>query len=164
MSDHGAAAYDVLRFVRPLHVQAARAVTSSLQGATLTMGTRALLERLDDRGPQTVPQVAAWLDVTRQAVQRVVDDARSRGFVELRDNPSHRRSHHVALTASGRAAFRRLHADELRTLADVAAGIDVADLRTCAAVLERLTRALAADPAGDGGPGGGGGRPRRSPR
>ena len=143
MNAQGRAAYAVLRNVRPLHLQAARAVTAALQGEPMTMAIRALIERLDDQGPQTVPQIAAWLDVARQAVQRVVDDARALGYVEVRDNPVHRRSHLIALTARGRDAFQRLHADEVDTLAEVAADIDRADLLTCAAVLEHLTTALA---------------------
>jgi len=142
VSDHGQAAYDVLRHVRPLHLQAARAVTEALRDEPLTMAVRALLERLDEQGPQTVPQIAAWLDVTRQAVQRVVDDARLLGYVEVRANPVHRRSHLIDLTSSGRDAFQHLHADEIATLANVAAGIDCDDLRTCAHVLERLTDAI----------------------
>jgi DNA-binding MarR family transcriptional regulator len=132
----------VLRRVRPLHLQSARAVTAALRGEPVTMAIRALLERLDETGPQTVPQIAAWLDVARQAVQRVVDDARDLGYVEVRTNPAHRRSHLVVLTPIGRETFRRLHADELTTLAGVAADIDRADLLTCAAVLHQLTDAL----------------------
>ena len=143
MSDQGSAAYEVLRHVRPLHLQAARAVTATLRGQRITMGIRAVLERLEDRGPQTVPQVAAWLDVSRQAVQRVVNEARTLGYVDVRDNPTHRRSHLIVLTASGRDEFRRLHAEEVRTLAVITADIDRADLLACAAVLERLTSALA---------------------
>ncbi len=144
LSDHGRAAYAVLRQVRPLHLQAARAVTTTLQGEPITMGIRAVLERLDDQGPQTVPQLATWLDVTRQAVQRVVDDAHALGHVEVRANPAHRRSHLIALTPRGRDAFHRLHADELATLEMVAAEIDRTDLLTCAKVLEHLVDALAA--------------------
>jgi DNA-binding MarR family transcriptional regulator len=152
MSEHGRAAYSVLRNVRPLHRQAARAVTATLRGQPFTMATRALVERLEDVGPRTVPQLAEWLDVSRQAVQRVVDDARAHGYVEVRDNPAHRRSHLVALTSKGHDAFHRLHADEVATLARVAADIDRDDLLTCAAVLERLTDALARRD-GRGGPG-----------
>lgn len=148
MSTRGEAAYAVLSHVRPLHLQAARAVTRRLQGQGITMAVRALLERLEDQGPQTVPQVAEWLDVSRQAVQRVVDDARRLGHVELRDNPAHRRSRLVALTGEGRRAYTALHAEELRTLGALAAGIEPDDLRTCAAVLERLAAALAAAPHG----------------
>jgi DNA-binding MarR family transcriptional regulator len=108
------------------------------------MGIRAVLERLDDQGPQTVPQIAAWLDVSRQAVQRVVDDAHALGYVDVRVNPTHRRSHLIALTPGGRDAFQRLHADELATLEMVAAEIDRTDLLTCARVLEHLVDALAA--------------------
>lgn len=148
MNDHGQAAYDVLRHVGPLHLQAARAVAEALVDEPLTMAIRALLERLDDRGPQTVPQIAAWLGVTRQAVQRVVDDARLLGYVEVQANPAHRRSHLVAATPSGLEAFRRLHADEIAALAGVAEGIDRDDLRTCAEVLQRLTDAIAGRVAG----------------
>ena len=144
LNDQGRAAYAVLRQVRPLTMQAARAVTNTLQGEPITMGIRAVLERLDDQGPQTVPQIAAWLDVSRQAVQRVVDDAHALGHVEVRDNPAHRRSHLIALTPRGRDAFQRLHADELATLETVAAEIDQTDLLTCARVLEHLVDALAA--------------------
>ena len=143
MTEHGEAAYAVLRHVRPLHLQAARAVTEALRDEPLTMAIRALLERLLDRGPQTVPQVAAWLDVSRQAVQRVVDDARLLGYVEVRANPTHRRSHLVDVTSTGRDAFRRLHAGEITTLTEVAAGIDRDELLVCADVLERLADAIA---------------------
>jgi DNA-binding MarR family transcriptional regulator len=151
VTDHGQAAYDVLRHVRPLHLQSARAVTTALQGEPVTMAIRALLERLVDTGPQTVPQIAAWLDVSRQAVQRVVDDAHTLGYVEVRENPAHRRSHLVDVTARGRSAFRRLHAGELATLAEVAAGIDRADLLTCAAVLQQLTDGIAERSRSGGG-------------
>ena len=143
MSDQGRAAYEVLRHVRPLHLQAARAVSATLRGQRMTMGIRAVLERLADQGPQTVPQIAAWLDVSRQAVQRVVDDARALGYVDVRENPTHRRSHLIVLTDRGRDEFPRLHAQETRTLGEIAADIDPADLLTCAAVPERLTSALA---------------------
>lgn len=114
-----------------------------LSGEPFTMAVRALVERLDEQGPQTVPQLTAWLDVTRQAVQRVADDARALGYVEVRDNPVHRRSHLITLTAQGQDALRRRHEDELAALATVAAGIDRADLLTCAAVLTRFTEDLA---------------------
>lgn len=143
MRARGEAAYAVLSHVRPLHLLAARAVTRRLEGQRITMAIRALLERLEERGPQTVPQVAEWLDVSRQAVQRVVDDAVRLGYVELRDNPAHRRSWLVALTGEGRRTFGALHAEELRTLGALTAGIEPDDLRTCADVLERMTAALA---------------------
>jgi DNA-binding MarR family transcriptional regulator len=71
-----------------------------------------------------------------------VDDALGLGYIEVRPNPLHRRSHLVALTAQGADAFRRLHTGELVALGDAATGISRADLLTCATVLERLTEAL----------------------
>jgi DNA-binding MarR family transcriptional regulator len=79
-----------------------------------------------------------------------VDDARTLGYVDVRDNPTHRRSYLIILTARGHDEFRRVHAEEIRILAVIAADIDRADLLTCAAVLERLTSALAGRNAGTG--------------
>lgn len=138
----GHAAYDVFRWVRPLHRAAEHVVATSLEGTPVGLGGRALLERLDDVGPQTVPQLAAWLGVSRQAVQKVVDDAIARGILATRPNPRHRRSHLVEATTDGAALFRDLHERELDDLTTLTRGIPEEDLRTAARVLEQLTTAL----------------------
>ena len=58
--------------------------------------------------PQTVPQIARVLGVTRQNVQRIADLLVAEGAAEYRDNPDHRASPHLVLTKSGRAAFEQL--------------------------------------------------------
>ena len=58
--------------------------------------------------PQTVPQIARVLGVTRQNVQRIADLLVAEGAAEYRDNPDHRVSPHLVLTRSGRAAFEQL--------------------------------------------------------
>ncbi len=50
--------------------------------------------------PLGVAQIARRLGLTRQAVQRVVDDLERLGFVEFADNPDHKRSKLVVLTAT----------------------------------------------------------------
>src|ERR1700689_1994380 len=58
--------------------------------------------------PQTVPQIARVLGVTRQNVQRIADLLVAEGAAEYRDNPDHRASPHLILTKSGRATLERI--------------------------------------------------------
>ena len=58
--------------------------------------------------PQTVPQIARVLGVTRQNVQRIADLLVAEGSAQYRDNPDHRASPHLILTRRGRAAFDQL--------------------------------------------------------
>src|SRR5271170_4300210 len=55
--------------------------------------------------PQTVPQIARVLGVTRQNVQRIGDLLVAEGAAQYRDNPDHRASPHLILTKSGRIAL-----------------------------------------------------------
>src|ERR1700685_2179035 len=58
--------------------------------------------------PQTVPQIARVLGVTRQNVQRIADLLVAEGAAQYRDNPDHRASPHLILTKSGRIALERI--------------------------------------------------------
>src|SRR6202020_1283411 len=58
--------------------------------------------------PQTVPQIARVLGVTRQNVQRIADLLVAEGAAEYRDNPDHRASPHLILTNGGRTALERI--------------------------------------------------------
>lgn len=138
----GAQLYDVLRRIRPVHELSARAVTEALVERDVSMPMRAVLERLHDAGPQTVPAVARWLHVSRQGVQALVDRAKALGYVETRPNPTHRRSHLVALTARGESVFTAIHAGELATLDQLADGLDPGDVDACVRVLDHLVREL----------------------
>jgi DNA-binding MarR family transcriptional regulator len=101
---------------------------------------RAVLEVLVDGGASTVPAVADRLDLTRQAVQRHVNDLLALGLVETTPNPAHRRSVLVAPTTPGAASFARLRTDELRHLGDMLADCTDAEIATAAKVLAALDR------------------------
>lgn len=135
--------YDVLRRIRPVHELSARAVADVLTGSDITVPMRAVLERLHDGGPQTVPAIAQTLLVTRQGVQGLVDEARRLGYVESRPNPRHRRSHLIALTERGRSSYERIHSQELTTLDRIGAELDPRDVRACVRVLDHLVGGLA---------------------
>jgi DNA-binding MarR family transcriptional regulator len=134
--------YQVVRYVRPLHLLAARAVSDALAGEHITMGIRAVLECLSDRGPLPVPGIGRALSLPRQVVQRLCDQALEQGLVATGPNPAHRRSPLITLTGAGRAAFDRLHAVELRNLAEIAAGLPAADVAAAMRVLDALVTGL----------------------
>lgn len=134
--------YDVLRHVRPLHQYAAKIVADAQASSQVTMPLRAVLERLAADGPQPVPQIARSLWLSRQFVQRLVDEAVALGLVELRPNPAHRRSRLVALTAAGEHAFAEIHAAELARLARIADDLDPAAIRAAQQVVAHLTAEL----------------------
>jgi|SRR5580692_11785147 DNA-binding MarR family transcriptional regulator len=58
--------------------------------------------------PQTVPQIARVLGVTRQNVQRIADLLVAERAAQYRDNPDHRASPHLILTRNGRTALERI--------------------------------------------------------
>jgi DNA-binding MarR family transcriptional regulator len=94
--------------------------------------------------PFTVPQIAERLGLTRQSVQRVVDDLAAEGLVELVPNERHRRSPLVAITEVGSGVTRRLYADSARDRRRSVrrAGISAADLDQARATIRALVRAL----------------------
>jgi DNA-binding MarR family transcriptional regulator len=66
-----------------------------------------LLSVVSER-PLTVPQAARRLGISRQAVQRVADDAVELRLASFQPNPEHRGSPLVELTPSGRAVLQNI--------------------------------------------------------
>ena len=58
--------------------------------------------------PQTVPQIARVLGVTRQNVQRIADLLVAEGAAQYQGNPDHRGSPHLILSRRGRASLDQL--------------------------------------------------------
>lgn len=54
---------------------------------------------------QPVAHIARDMGLTRQSVQRVVDNLAAEGLVSFEPNPHHRRAKLIALTDSGRRAY-----------------------------------------------------------
>src|ERR687885_127279 len=103
----GSAVYEVFRYVRPLHLAAAKAVGQALGHEPISVPMRAVIEQLYDAGPQTVPRIARTLWLPRQVVQRLADQIADLGLLEWRANPDHKRSKLAVLTEEGRCLFER---------------------------------------------------------
>lgn len=144
MSEMGAELYEVFRHIRPVQQLSARVVTAGLANRDVSMPVRAVIEHVHHAGPQTVPQIARALWITRQGVQRLVDESKALGYLEARPNPEHKRSHLIAITEAGRAVYDSLHDEELTRLNGIAAGLDADDINACVRVLAHLVHELGA--------------------
>lgn len=127
-----------------MHQLSARVVAAGLAHRDVSMPLRAVIEHVHDAGPRTVPQIARALWITRQGVQRLVDEGKELGYLEARTNPEHRRSHLIATTGAGRAVYESLHDEELTRLDRIAAGLDAGDIDACVRVLAHLVQELGA--------------------
>jgi len=79
-----------------------RAIAVEVHGQSeVSPGHRGVLLSLHRLGPQTVPQLARARPVSRQHIQVLVNGLIEHGLVETEDNPAHRRSPFVRLTAKG---------------------------------------------------------------
>jgi len=131
--------YALARLARPLHQHVHRAVEAQLADTGVTVAVRAVLERLLEHGPATVPALAREAALDRQPMQRAVDLAAERGLVERRANPAHRRSPLIALTAAGDARITEIKRRELEVMREIAAELDSGAISDALAVVRRLT-------------------------
>jgi DNA-binding MarR family transcriptional regulator len=121
------------------------AVASQLHGGgELTAGRRGVLRGLDRLGPQTVPQMARARPVSRQYIQMLVYGLAADGLVELYDNPAHRRSRLVRLTAAGRDALASMYGREAELFTTLELPVSETELRDAAGALRRVREALLA--------------------
>ncbi len=92
--------------------------------------------------PLPVAHIARNMGLTRQAVQRVVDEMRADGLVRLEPNPHHRRAMLVAMTEPGEAAYAAATERQERWADDLAAGLSPDALEAASALLRTLQQRL----------------------
>jgi DNA-binding MarR family transcriptional regulator len=133
---------ELFAVVGPLYRRAQRAVERDEHHEGVSVGVRAVLEMLRAHGPLTVPDMGRTQSLSRQFVQRMVNDALAEGLVETRENPRHRRSRLVALTPRGTTTMNRIAARERAVLTSLGARYSDTDLDTCVRVLGDLVQRL----------------------
>lgn len=99
--------------------------------------------------PLPVAHVARNMGLSRQAVQRVVDDMRAEGLVRLDPNPHHRRAALVVPTEAGRAAFTAATARQRAWADRLSSGLRPEAIEAAAELLRGLQGRL--DGAATGG-------------
>lgn len=133
---------EVYLVVGPLYRKVARVVENAQPVMGMSVGVRAVLDQLRRRGDLTVPQMARDQDLSRQFVQRMVNDARDAGWVELVDNPAHRRSSLVHLTRAGSRAIGAVADREHELLRQVGGALTGAEVDATLRVLTQMLAAL----------------------
>jgi len=106
-------------------------------------GLFGLLHGLAEAGPQTVPQIARARPVSRQRIQKLVDEMAADELVAFMENPAHKRSKLVHLTTKGEVAYRNMRSMLLKVCETVAADMDGEEVATASAVLNELAGKLA---------------------
>ncbi|MET8570996.1 MarR family winged helix-turn-helix transcriptional regulator [Streptomyces sp. NPDC004783] len=133
---------EVYDLVGPLYRRAQRSVEQGLAPDGVSVGVRAVLTLLHRGGPMTVPQMGRAQTISRQFVQRMVNDAAARGLVESVPNPAHRRSSLIRLTEEGRRVTARILGREHAVLRTVGGALTEDDVTACLRVLGRMLHAL----------------------
>ncbi len=93
--------------------------------------------------PLPVAHIARNMGLTRQAVQRSVDEMRGEGLVRLVPNPHHRRAMLVALTERGEAAYRAVSERHGCWVEAVMAGVAPERIAAASALLREIHRRIA---------------------
>lgn len=97
-----------------------------------TAGRRGVLRNLDRQGPQTVPRARS---VSRQHIQVLVNGLLADGLVASEENPAHRKSPLVRLTARGKRGLLATKKREARLLSKLRIDLSATEI-------DRVTDAL----------------------
>jgi DNA-binding MarR family transcriptional regulator len=139
---------EVFDLVGPVYRRAQRKVEEDAPVHGLSVGMRAALNLLRERGPMTVPQMSRAQALSRQFVQRMVNEAAARSLAETIPNPAHKRSPLVRLTSEGSAAIDALVAHERALLGQVGGDLTGVEITACLRVLTCLLDFLGDDDLG----------------
>jgi DNA-binding MarR family transcriptional regulator len=104
----------------------------------ITAGKRGVLLDLRRLGPQTVPQLARIRPVSRQHIQSLVNQLYAAQFVEFIENPAHRGSPLVRLTAPGSDLTDRIMRREATPLNRAAGRVPRTDLERTLGALRAI--------------------------
>jgi DNA-binding MarR family transcriptional regulator len=94
------------------------------------------------REPSPVVRLATAIGLTRQSVQRIVDELETEGVITFRPNPRHKRAKLVTLTAKGSAVVEATMKLQQSWAARLAAEVDRQALETTLHTLEQLRAKL----------------------
>ncbi|MFJ4892414.1 MarR family winged helix-turn-helix transcriptional regulator [Streptomyces sp. NPDC088788] len=128
---------EVFALVGPLYRRVQRKIEQDA-APDLSAGIRAVLDLLREHGPMTVPQMGRAQSLSRQFVQRMVNEAAARHLVETVPNPAHQRSSLIRLTDHGHTAITEVTTREHALLRRTGGDLTGADVDSCLHVLARM--------------------------
>lgn len=89
--------------------------------------------------PQTVPQIARSMGLTRQAVQRLVDAMHADELLLFHQNPDHKRAKLIGLSDLGKETYLKLFEKQSGWATKCSIGITKAELESTLSVLKRIS-------------------------
>jgi DNA-binding MarR family transcriptional regulator len=92
--------------------------------------------------PLSVAQIARNMGLTRQAVQRLVNEMERDGLVQFAPNPHHQRAKLVLLSSQGKTAFAAAMRRQGPWANDLATGLSGKQIATAAATLRSIRQRL----------------------
>ncbi|MFE6617635.1 MarR family winged helix-turn-helix transcriptional regulator [Streptomyces sp. NPDC008086] len=138
--DLGHRVSEVFDLIGALYRRGLRKLEQGQEIEGVSVGVRSVLTLLHRYGPMTVPQMARVMTLTRQFVQRMVNDATARGWAEATPNPAHQRSSLIRITADGEAVITAILAREHALNRQVGGDLTEAELRACVRVLKQMMK------------------------
>lgn len=90
----------------------------------------------------SVAHIARNMGLTRQSVQRIVDDMRAVGLIRLEPNPHHRRAMLVVMTDDGLSAYASASLRQERWANSLAAGLPAEGIADAVSMLRTLRQRL----------------------
>ncbi|MBL4622071.1 MAG: MarR family transcriptional regulator [Immundisolibacteraceae bacterium] len=90
----------------------------------------------------TVAQIARRMGLTRQAVQRIVNDLAGLDMVKLVDNPDHKRAHLIALTDHGQQSYAAIDQSQIDWINGLANGLEKTQITEAIKLLKGLSLQL----------------------
>ena len=136
----------LLNSIQLASAKLASSYASLYRGLGISRSERLLLLQLEFF-EQTVPQLAAQRDMSRQHIQGLVNRLLEKQLLQSRENPEHKRSVLIALSDAGKQVLNNAQTAEQKLLAELAQRFLEEDieltsrtLRALAALLESLEK------------------------
>jgi DNA-binding MarR family transcriptional regulator len=92
--------------------------------------------------PQTVPQIARRMGLTRQGVQRLVDAMHKDDLLLFSANPDHKRAKLIELSDLGKDIFIKLDEKQIGWASSRSSDIPQDELETALSVLKKISAAI----------------------
>ena len=105
----------------------------------LGLGMVSILEQLNEHGPQTAPELARGLLVSRQSAQQLIDPMLTMGLLERIKNPMHARSWVIQTTKKGIKVFNKIEKQRELMLSELIQDLNRDSVRTCAQVISQIS-------------------------
>jgi DNA-binding MarR family transcriptional regulator len=138
---------DLIRTVLRMNATVQKTGTRLMRGTGITNARWQTLSELFalKKKRVTVSELARYMGLTRQAVQRLADDMASDGLVEFVENPSDARAMHLLLTEAGKATYNDALEREWQWTNAIAEDFDAEQIARAVALLEAITQKIQAD-------------------